>query len=408
MTNPNDQELTPDAPRLKRALNLPLLTLFGVGTMVGAGIYVLVGEVIGLSGVFAPWSFLLAAVVAAFTALSYGELAASFPRSAGEAVYVQEAFARRWLTALTGWAVVVTGLVSAATLTRGFAGYLTVFVPDAELVAIGVYVAGLGALAAWGISATVWVAGTITIASIVGLLLVLWVSAADLAQLPAVLPVLVEPQGLSGAAGAIVLGAFVAFYAFIGFEDMVNVAEETRQPADTMPRAIVGALLIATFLYLLVAMAAVLASQRLDLADHPAPLAAMVADAGPRWPAVIAALSMLSVTNSALAQVVMASRVLYGLARQGQAPRPLAAVNAARQTPIPATLLTAGSILLLALFFPLLTLAKATSFVILLVFALVNLALLRLKLSGRLPARGRWIPVVGSLLSLGLLVLAGL
>jgi amino acid transporter len=390
-----------DQPTLTRRLNLPLLTIFGLGTMVGAGIYVLVGEILVVSGSFAPWAFLLAAVVAGFTATSYGELASHYPKSAGEAVYVDQAFARPFLTRLTGWAVVATGLVSSGTLANGFAGYLSYFYPGVEGFAATGFILVLGLIAAWGIGQTVWFAAAITATSIFGLLAVLAMSGRYLASFPEVWPTMVPTSG--DAWLAITLGAFVAFYAFVGFEDMVNVAEETREPERVMAPAIVLALFSAGTLYLLVATVAVLANTELNLAGHPAPLAAMVAHTGDRWPAIIAVLSMLSVTNSALAQIVMVSRVVYGMANAGNAPAVLATVHPKRHTPILSTVLTVLVIALLATWFPLLTLAKATSFVILIVFTLINLSLIRLKLQRKIRHRGLWKPVVGTLLSIGLI-----
>jgi amino acid transporter len=392
-----------DQPTLSRRLNLPLLTIFGLGTMVGAGIYVLVGEILAVSGNFAPWAFLLAAVVAGFTAKSYGELASHYPKSAGEAVYVDQAFSRPLLTQLTGWAVVTTGLVSSGTLANGFAGYLAFFYPGAEGIAATGFILVLGVIAAWGIGQTVWIAAAITATSVFGLLAVLAMSGRYLANFPEVWPSMV-PTG--GAWLAISLGAFVAFYAFVGFEDMVNVAEETREPERIMSPAIMFALLGAATLYVLVATVAVLANDELNLAGHSAPLAAMVAHTGDRWPAIIAVLSMLSVTNSALAQIVMVSRVVYGMAKSGNAPEVLANVHPKRHTPIVSTVLTVLVITLLATWFPLLTLAKATSFVILIVFTLINLSLIRLKLKGKIRRSGIWKAAIGVLLSVGLIVMS--
>jgi amino acid transporter len=388
---------------LDRRLNLPLLTLFGLGTMVGGGIYVLIGEILSVSGSFAPFAFLGAAVVAGFTARTYGELASHYPKSAGEAVYVEHAFGRRWLTTITGWAVVTTGLVSSGALANGFAGYLSVFFPDHTAFAGAGFIIVLGAIAVWGIGQAVWVAASITALSILGLIAILATSGRYLTHLPVLWTDFMPSSG--GAYLSITLGAFIAFYAFIGFEDMVNLAEETKEPERIMAPAIVIALITSATLYILVAIVAVLANQEIDLAGHPAPLAAMVAHAGTHWPAAIAVLSMLSVTNSALAQIIMVSRVLYGMASTGNAPRILGRVHARLQTPVIATVLAVVVIVLLALSFPLLTLAKATSYVILLIFTLINLSLIRLKLRGAIKRRGLWIPVVGTLLSVVLIAL---
>ena len=399
MSDPPDPTNT-----LSRRLNLPLLTIFGLGTMVGAGIYVLIGEILLVSGSFAAWAFVAAAVVAGFTARSYGELASHYPQSAGEAVYVDRAFSRPLLTRLTGWAVVLTGLVSSGTLANGFAGYLAYFHPGAEGIAATGFILVLGVIAAWGIGYTAWFAAAITAASLFGLVAVLAMSGRYLANLPDVWPTMMPTT--TDAWLAITLGAFVAFYAFIGFEDMVNLAEETREPERIMSPAIIIALIVAAVLYVLVATAAVLANRELDLAGHSAPLAAMVSHTGTRWPAIIAVLSMLSVTNSALAQIVMVSRVVYGMAKEGNAPAVLATVHPKRHTPLLSTVLTVLVIVLLATWFPLLTLAKATSFIILVVFILINLSLIRLKLAGRIRRRGIWIPATGALLSLALIVMS--
>ena len=397
-------------PALDRRLNLPLLTLFGLGTMVGAGIYVLVGEILAVSGPFAPWAFLGAATVAGFTAKTYGELATHYPKSAGEAVYVDQAFGNRTLTRLTGWAVVITGLVSSGTLASGFAGYLQIFFPEANGLAVAGFIIGLGLIAIWGIGQTVWIAAIITALSLFGLFAVLALSGRYLAQLPELWPMLIPSFAASDSSSepylAITVGAFVAFYAFVGFEDMVNVAEETREPERIMSPAIMIALVSATILYVLIAIVAVLANTEIELAGNPAPLAAMVAHSGSHWPATIAVLSMLSVTNSALAQIVMVSRVVYGMADTGNAPALLGRIHPRWQTPVVATVLTVAIIILLALWFPLLILAKATSFVILIIFTLINLSLVRLKLNGAINRSGIWVPITGGVLSVALIVMS--
>ena len=136
---------------LARTLTLPMLTMYGLGTMVGAGIYVLIGEVAGRAGLYAPMSFLVAALIAGFTGLSYAELSSHLPQSAGEAAYVRHAFNRRSLATLAGLAVVATGVVSSATIANGFVGYLAVFMDAPAWLVICVFVVVLGVVAGWGI-----------------------------------------------------------------------------------------------------------------------------------------------------------------------------------------------------------------------------------------------------------------
>lgn len=391
---------------LKRTLTLPLLTFFGLGTILGAGIYVLVGEVAGLAGMHAPLAFVVAAVVASFTAFSYAELAARHPTSAAEAVYVQEGFGRPWLSMLAGALVLFAALASAAALANGFAAYLRLFVDVPAWTAVLAVLLALGALAAWGIHESARAAAVATLIEIGGLLLVVAVSGESLLALPQRLPELAPP--LRGAAWpGIFLAAFVAFFAFIGFEDMANLAEEVIEPERTMPRAILLALAIATALYLLVAVTAVLALSRAELAGNDAPLALMYAKATGREPFFIGLIALFAVLNGALVLLIRAARVLHGLSARGWLPAGLGRVHPVRRTPMLATAVVTAATLALALALPLASLARATSAAILVVFCLINLALLRIR--RRIPAptgvRGypAVVPLVGCVLSLLLL-----
>ena len=389
-------------PTLRRSLSLPLVTLYGLGTIIGAGIYVLVAKVAAQAGLYAPLSFLLAALLATFTGFSYAELTARYPKSAGEAVYVQEGLRRRELSLLVGFLIIITGVVSAATIVKGFVGYLHVFVAVPDAVAITLVVLALGGLAVWGISESVAAATLITLVEIGGLLFIIIVAGNSLTTLPARWPELVPPVDLVVWEG-ILLGAFLAFYAFIGFEDMVNVAEEVRDPTRVLPRAILLALAGATILYILVALVAVLALPPSELAETRAPLALIYERVTGQPPTLITLISLFAIINGALIQIVMGSRVLYGMSREGWIPNWLGRVHARTQTPHLATFLVAGVILVLALWFPLVALAKFTSFVILVVFALINFSLIRIKRRDPAPADIRtypaWIPWAGFVLT---------
>jgi APA family basic amino acid/polyamine antiporter len=396
--------LVSDPAELKRSLSLPLLTFYGLGTIIGAGIYVLVAKVAGHAGLYAPLAFLLAAALAAFTGLSYAELSARFPKSAGEAVYVQQGLGRQSLSMLVGLLIVTTGVVSAATVANGFVGYLHVFVPIPDALAITLLALALGTLAVWGIEESVMAATLITLVEIGGLLFIVVVGGQSLATLPARLPELVPPADARVWQG-ILLGAFLAFYAFIGFEDMVNVAEEVRDPTRVLPRAILLALGGSTVLYLLVALVAVLALPPVELAASSAPLADIYLRTTGKPPTVISLISMFAIVNGALIQIVMASRVLYGMSRERWLPAWLGRVHPRTRTPLWATVLVTLVILALALWLPLETLARATSLVILVVFALVNLALLRIKRRDPHPAGigtyPAWVPLAGAVSSGG-------
>jgi basic amino acid/polyamine antiporter, APA family len=392
-------------PTLKRSINYPLLTLYGLGTIVGAGIYVLVGEVVNEAGLYAPVSFLLAAAIATFTAFTYAELSSRFPRSAGEAYYTQRAFNNKVFSGAIGWSIVVIGVVSTATITNGFVGYFNVYVEaPAWIVIIGLIVA-LAIIAGWGITESVWLAAVITVIEVGGLLFVIVI--ATQIETPQALEINdLVPSLDSSVWLGVALGAFLAFYAYIGFEDMVNVAEEVIHPRHTLPLGILTALVISTLLYILVAIAAIYAVPVSQLSVSNAPLVDIVKQYSQSAVVVMGVISMIAVVNGALIQIIMASRVIYGMACQKLAPDIFSRVNAKTSTPLWATGLATVVVLILALTFSLVTLAKLTSFVTLLVFAVMHLALLIIKKKEPDPVYATvypaWIPVIGLIVSLAL------
>ena len=363
---------------LKRNVTLVWLTFYGLGNILGAGIYVLIGKIAGVAGMHAPLAFLVSVGLVLFSALSYAELAARYPMSAGEAVYVQQGFGVAPLSALVGLLIALMGMVSSAAITRGAVGYVAQFVTLPESLVIVLILSLMGGLAIWGIEASVKAASLFTLVEILGLLLVIWVGREALTELPSRWQELL-PANQEGVWAGILLGALLAFYAFIGFEDMVNIAEEVKQPQKTMPRAILLTLFITVVLYIALALVAVLnvPAQRLSASD--APLALIYREATGDEPFFIAGISLFAVINGVLIQIVMASRIIYGMAKQGWLPGLLTQVSARTQTPITSTLLVTGLVLMFALWLPMVTLAKATSLIVLFIFGLVNLALWRIK-----------------------------
>ena len=409
----SDMEENADSPHnmvtLKRSLSLWKLVLYGVGTMLGAGIYVLISKIAGSAGMYAPLAFLVSAIIVSFSALSYAELSSRLPVSAGEAAYVNAAFHRKSLSILMGIAVLTTGIVSAATISRGFAGYLNEFIEIQSVWSITILVLSVGVLAALGVDAAVGVVVAITFVELAGVVFVIVGGAGELISAPRQLSELVPPFD-PGVMITIVSGSFLAFYAFIGFEDMVNMAEEVRDVEKTLPKAIILALVITTTLYLLVALVAVLTLPMEKLINSQAPFTDIVRHHGliPAW--LISLISLVAVLNGVMVQVVMASRVLYGMGRQGFAPKILGAVHLRTQTPLWATGVTTVTVLVLALGFPIESLARGTSFVMLCVFIMVNAALIKLKRNAN-PSQTAgvqyplYIPVLGVILSALLLLM---
>jgi amino acid transporter len=392
---------------LKRAFSLPLLTFYGLGTIIGAGIYVLTGAVVANAGMLAPLSFLLASLLAAASAFSYAELAARFPLSAGEAVYVQRAFGRPSLARLVGLLIVMTGVVSTATLLNGFVGYARLFVDIEPWLAIVLVLAMLLGVAMWGITQSAWVAMLSTLVEMGGLVVVFAVASPSLQTLPEHWGELMPSWDMTVWIG-VITGAFIAFYAYNGFEDIVNVAEEVQQPGRNLPLAVLLSLGVASLLYMAVALVVVLQVPVAELAESDAPLALVYERATGHSPLVIGLVSLAAVINGALIQIIMASRMLYGMASQGWLPEVLATVHPLTRTPLFATALIGIVTLVMALWLPLVTLAKLASFIILIVVSMVNLSLLRVKRGDPRPAGimvfPRWVPVAGFIFSVSFIL----
>ena len=352
---------------LKTSLSLFQMTFLGVGTMVGAGIYVLVGKVAGISESLSLWAFIAAAVIVSFSAYCHGFLAKHIPSSAGAAEYVQRAFRSSKLTLIVGLGVLLTGVVSSATLANGFYGYLIeFFILPKWLVISGVTII-LFAIASQAVTTSVNFAVGITILELLGLIIVIVFSKSGQFE-----PDLQLPSISLSDFHIVMAGAFVAFYAYVGFEDMVNMAEEVKRPEKTMLPAVMFALVITTILYLMVAWVALHSLPINELAKSDAPFADMLSHT-PWLAKSISVIGLIAIINGALVQILMGSRMLFGLSRDGRLPTFLNKLNS-KQIPLNATIFVSALVLIFALAFPLLTLAKLTSGIILIVFTLVNVS----------------------------------
>ncbi len=401
----------PDTPELRRALNLPLLVLYGLGTTIGAGIYVLVGAAAGRAGLYAPVAFIAAALAVAPTAAAYAELAGRHPVSAGEAAYVRAGFRSDLAAILIGLLVIAAGVVAAATVAIGSAGYVRTFIDVPLPLMAAVIIVVMGLVAAWGILESVLLAALFTLIEAGGLIVLVvagFTSGGDLIErLPEAVPPVMDGAVWWGIANAGILAVF----AFIGFEDMVNVAEETRNPRRTMPWAIGLTLAITLVLYALVSLVAVLAVPPAELAVAEAPLSQVFARLTGMSPAAISAIAIFATLNTILVQLIMASRVVFGMARQGNMPKLFADVSSLTRTPLRATFLVVVMALVLAVLFPLERLAELTSIIILFIWVLANVALIAMKLRAdplpqgavRVPMA---VPVAGLVFSAGLIAVA--
>ena len=391
-------------PELKRVLSLGAMVFYGLGTIVGAGIYVLIGKISGLAGSWTPLAFLIAAVISSFTGLSYAELVGRFPRSAGEAVYIENAFHQPWLTQLVGWSVVLTGIVSASTLIKGFAGYFISLFGGLEPVIIVISLSSICLLACSGVKQSVNLAVLITFLELGGLLIIIIVSTESLTSAD---NWQTWVEGLQAPSWAgIAAASFLAFYAFIGFEDMVNMAEEVTDATTALPKAIIIAIVCSAAIYLIIGLVAVIAVPSAELSASLSPLTTIVENS--TWfPAfLMTCISLIAIMNGAVVQMLMAPRVVYGITQNSGSLSFLAAINPRTQTPVLATILVTLLILVFSLWLPITQLAQLTSTVILCLFVLINCALVILKMRGSYEGFEVyfWVPVSGIITSLLLLI----
>jgi APA family basic amino acid/polyamine antiporter len=400
---------TEDEPTLQRSIGPTQMALYGLGSMLGAGIYGLMGKVAGQVGNAVWLAFIVALVAALLTALSYASLGSRYPRAAGAAYVTQRAYGFPLLSFMVGLALVCSGLTSIATQSRVFAANLAELigiesVPIAWL-ALGFLLVMTG-IVFRGIRESMWVNVVCTLVEAAGLILVVVVGfsywgSVNYLETP-VLP------GEDHMTLLVIQGAVLAFFAFIGFEDMYNVAEEVRDPQRTIPIGLISAMVLATIIYIAVAITAVSVVPWQELATAPGPITEVVARAAPYIPPILfTAITLFAVANTGLVNFVTASRLLYGMGRQGLLPSVFAKVHNGRRTPHIAIAVLFMILAPLALTGTVSELASATVLLLLSVFAVVNGALFVLK--GRKNEKPglfevpRFVPALGTIVCVGLI-----
>lgn len=397
---PSPEASGDERTNLARSLTLASAVLYGLGITIGAGIYVLIGVAAGRAGLHAPLAFVAAAIIMAFTAATFAELGTRMPVSASEAAYVGAAFGRERLTLAVGLLSIAIAIVSAATISVGSAGYIGVFLPlDRHWIVAGV-ILSMGVIASRATEHSVGFASLMTLIEVGGLLLIV---AAGLSRPDTItrLPDLLPPGGDPCAWLGIGQTAMVAVFAFLGFEHLANISEELKEPRRNLPRALFITLGLTTLLYALVTWVAVIAVPPVELAHSEAPLA-LVFTRLTGWPvAVMSAIAIVATVNGVIVNMIVIARVLFGLARLGHLSGHFARVHPETRAPLPATAVGVLAILVLALAFPLEGLANLASTGTLLIFAIVNLALIRIKNRGDTPPPEGfvcplWVPWLGA------------
>jgi amino acid transporter len=393
---------------LKRAITPTLLLLFIVGDILGGGIYALVGEVGAETGGAIWAAFALALVMAVFTAGSYAELVSKYPHAGGAALYVNRAYKSRLFSFLVAFAVMASGVTSAAALATAFGGdYLSAFIEVDTVIAALCLLAVIAAVNLRGISESVKLNVGFTIVEVGGLLLIVLIAAVALGDGSADIGNAFEFKEGSSIFAATLAGAALAFYALIGFEDSVNVAEEAQDPRRNYPRVLFGGLLIAGAVYLLVTIGAAAVVPVGDLASSDGPLLEVVKQ-GPLGidPKLFSAIGLLALSNGALINLIMASRLLYGMSKENVLPRPFRGILPERRTPWFAIVFVTVLAGILVITGNLEKLADTTVALLVIVFAIVNVTVLWLRREEvehdhfRVP----WpLPVIGVCISIALL-----
>jgi len=370
-----------DESPLAASITKKTLLLFIVGDILGGGIYARTGEVAGEIGGAIWTGFAVAAVIAAFTAASYAELVSKYPQAAGAALYIHKAFKAPLLTFVVAFAVMCSGLASAAALATAFGGdYLSEFV-ELPKILVGLAVILVVSLINFrGIKESAGFNVGCTLIELGGLFLVVVIGATFLFDGGGDPARALEFNDDATPALLIVAGASIAFYALIGFEDAVNVAEETVDSTHTFPRTLFMGLGLAGSVYLLVTIIAGMAVPAGTLAESDGPLLEVVT-LGPLAlnSKVFAAIALFALINGCLLNLVMASRLMYGMARENVVPGVLGKVHPGRRTPWVAIIFTASIAGVLVFLGDLETLADTTVLLLLLVFIGVHLALIRLR-----------------------------
>jgi APA family basic amino acid/polyamine antiporter len=423
MSSPAPAPTTETHTELKRAIGPKLLLLFIVGDILGTGIYALTGQVAAEVGGAAWLPFLIAFAVATVTAFSYLELVTKYPQAAGAALYVHKAFGIQFVSFLVCFIVMSSGVTSASAASRAFAVNLVAGF-GLDLGSGGVLLIALAFILLVmfvnfrGVTESVMLNVVLTLVELSGLLLViligLWAIAGGNADFSRV--VAFETPEDKSVLLAVSTATSLAFFAMVGFEDSVNMAEETKDPSRIFPRIMLTGLGITAIVYVLVSVCAVAIVPIGELAGNETPLVTVVQTAAPDFPIsdLIPFISMFAVANSALINMMMASRLLYGMARQGVLPAFLGKVHPRRRTPFAAILLTTGIALALSAYVSLDTegsvvgvLGGTTSLLLLAVFAVVNATVLVLRrdhVDHKHFAAGPVLPVVGAICCLYLVL----
>lgn len=393
---------------LRRELGLLEAVVYGVGLILGAGIYAILGEATGVTGGSIVISFLLAALIASLTGLSYAELASLFPKAEGDYIYVRKAFDREILSDVTALGRLFMGVISSAAVALAFSGYLSSFVDVPSIPIAVLLVVVMTGVNYWGIELSTKINILFTGIEVAGLVIIIWIAGGSWGNAN----ILHAPNGVFG----VIHAGFLIFFAYLGFGSIVNLSEETDDATVTIPRAILLSIGITTLLYVLVGLSAVALVDWRVLGRSASPLAEVAQVGwGPLGSTVLGAIALFSTTNTVLILQISTSRLFYGVSKSEYHvfPEVFSRVHSARQTPHYAVVLVGLITIPFVFLGDIGIVAGLANLMLLIVFVLVNAALLKLRYSRPDLERGFRTPlnvgqlsitaVAGLLSSLGLI-----
>jgi APA family basic amino acid/polyamine antiporter len=348
--------------------------MYGVGLILGAGIYVLIGEATAFAGNSVWISFLLGIIVAMFAGLSYAELTALFPKAAAEYTFVKHAFKNNFLAFIIGWLTAITSMITAATVSLGFGGYLSQFVNLPITVSAILLIGILSVVNFIGIKESAWANTIFAIITAGGLVLIIFLGMTF--ETTESIDYFEAPNGTTG----IILAFVLIFFAFIGFEDMANVAEEVKRPKKTLPRAIVLSVIITGIIYILVSLSVVRVVNWEELGQSAAPLAAVAERSlGIGGSITLSAIALFATASTVLITLVAGSRILYGMACNKSLPLSLGKIHSKTKTPWIAVIGILITSLAFALIGDIVIVANITVFAVVMTFAMINLSVIVLR-----------------------------
>ena len=359
---------------LKRHMGFFQLTMYGTGLILGAGIYVLIGEAAGFAGDAVWISFILGSIVALFAGFSYAELSSVFPKVPAEYVFIKNAFKNNFFAFLVGWLIAVTSIITAATVALGFGGYFSEFINIPIIIsAIGLLIV-LSIVNFIGIRESAFTNTIFTIIEISGLMLIIIIGFTFTDPEP--VNYFESPSGFTGIATAFVL----VFFAFIGFEAIANISEEVKNPKRTLPRAIVLSVAISALIYILVSLAVVRVVNWEELGASSAPFALVAERAlGSEAHVLLSFIALFAITNTVLITLVTGSRIFYGMARERVFPTILEKIHLKTKTPWVAIIVIMVASIIFTMIGDIVIVANIAVFAIVITFASVNLAVIVLR-----------------------------